>query len=96
MITRVELYTIDRTVRCLKCGGKGAVKSYGVWYPNGIGDIADKSEALSEYRNKPYMDHILGPGGVIPYECLNCGAVGLANCSLEGYKMMFEKELAHA
>jgi hypothetical protein len=91
-LRKVKLYTIDKKVRCIKCGNRGAVKPYGVWYPQGLGDEVGNSEALAKYRNKEFMSHILGPGGTIPYECLNCGNKGLVDIDgLEGFRKAFER-----
>lgn len=90
----VKLFEVDEKVRCLSCGHKGAVKFYGNWYPNGLGDEADSPylrEYLGEYRDKPYMSGAVGFGGVVPWQCTNCGNKGLINIGgLEGYRKAFE------
>lgn len=88
---KISLYAVNRNVKCLKCGYRGAVKGYGVWYPDGLGDEAKYVKSLQEYRNKEYMSYRVGFGGTIPYECLNCGNQGLVDFGgLEGYQKAFE------
>lgn len=87
----VELYTINKNVVCLKCGNKGAIQSYGHWYENGLGDKANGLYVLEKYRDKPFMSHTMGFGGTIPWECINCGDIGLIDFGgLEGYKQAFK------
>lgn len=94
---KIELYTINRNVKCVKCGYKGAIKRYGSYYPNGLGkEEVDKlnpitKKIMSTHINNPYMSHSLGFGGTIPHECLNCGNTGLVGLEgLEGYTKAFE------
>ena len=84
-----DLYEVNKDASCLKCGHKGAIKSYGKYYPIGLKDKADKF--LQKYKNSPYMSRTVGFGGTIPWQCTNCGNIGLINCNgLEGYKKAFE------
>ena len=86
----VALYTVEENVICLNCGNKGAVKYYGDYYPNGVGDLADELEVLKEVKNKPYMSRAMGFGGTIPHKCLNCGNIGLIDTDgLEGIQQGF-------
>lgn len=91
-----KLYTINKNVKCVKCGNKGAIQIYGWYYPSGLGDRVDEfgnimKPIMEKYRDEPYMDHAMGFGGTIPHECMNCGNVGLIDYGgLEGYKMAFE------
>lgn len=92
------LYEVNKNVRCLKCGHKGAIQGYGEWYENGLGNIVDEFEskfvknAIEEYRDNPHMNHYMGFGGTVPWECTNCGNVGLIDIGgLEGYKQAFER-----
>lgn len=86
----IPLYVIRRDVHCIRCGHLGAVQLYGCWYPEGLGDRAN-CKSLEKYRDREYMDHALGFGGIIPWECMNCGNKGLIDIgSLEGYKKAFE------
>lgn len=86
-----SLYTINKSVKCVKCGNRGAVKSYAKWYPDGLGDEVGESKFLEKYRNSPFMNHTCGFGGTIPHECLNCGNIGLIDIDgLEGYNKAFE------
>lgn len=90
MSKSVDLFTVRSDVRCVKCGNKGAVQSYGNYYPNGIGDKANDIKSLEKYRNKAYLSHSMGFGGTIPHVCLNCGNVGLIDFGgLEGYEQAF-------
>lgn len=91
------LYEINKNVKCLKCGNKGAVQSYGKWYPKGLGDKVDQFETslvkniMEKHRNNSYMSMACGYGGTIPWECMNCGNVGLIDFGgLECYKKAFE------
>lgn len=78
------LYEVNKNVKCLKCGCKGAVKLYGAWYPKGVKNMPIK-------HDKNYMARPIGFGGTIPYECLNCENRGLIDINgLEGYKKAFE------
>lgn len=87
----IPLYTINKNVKCLKCGNKGAVKSYGKWCPDGLGDSVGESKFLEKYRNNHFMNHTCGFGGTIPHECLNCGNFGLIDIDgLEGYEKAFD------
>ena len=92
----IELFTVNKNVRCLKCGYKGAIQHYGNYHPSGLGDKINSMGEISKkimekYRNAPYMSHVMGFGGTIPHECLNCGSVGLVDsCGLEGYEMAFK------
>ncbi|MFP3726984.1 hypothetical protein U8V72_17555 [Priestia filamentosa] len=91
MSDSVELYKIRKDVICLKCNNKGAVRSYGQYYPYGVGNLANEIKSYEDVRNEPYMMGSLGFGGTIPYECLNCGNSGLIDFGgLEGYKMAFK------
>ena len=84
-----SLYEVNKHVKCLKCGNKGAVKFYGKYYPTGIKDKTNKF--LQKYENSPYMSRAIGFGGTIPWECVNCGNKGLIdNKCLEGYEKAFE------
>lgn len=86
-----ELFKIRRDVSCLKCGCQGAVQVYGDYYPQGVGALADNFPPYEMYRNNPYMSHSMGFGGTIPYECLNCGNIGLIDFGgLEGYTRAFK------
>ncbi len=85
-----DLYEVNRNVRCTNCGHRGAIQSFGKWYPNGLGDKVGDSEILAPLRDKPYMGSTVGFGGTIPYECTNCGNIGLIDIGgLEGYKEAF-------
>ncbi len=85
-----KLYLINKDVTCLSCGTIGAaVQLYGVWYPRGLGDEADKYFTLRKYKNKPYMGSVQGAGGVFPWECLACGNTGLIDITIEGIKTAF-------
>lgn len=92
------LYEVKKDVICIKCGHKGAIQSYGKYYPHGLGDEVDKlgkisKEFMEKYRNKPYMSEAMGFGGTIPWECTNCGNIGLIDFGgLEGYDMAFVSE----
>jgi hypothetical protein len=87
----IRLYEVRKDVKCLKCGCKGAVISYGHWYPNGMGDRALKLPSVyHKYKDQPKMSQMMGPGGTIPHECLNCGNVGLINMSMECINKGFE------
>ncbi|MBL4952198.1 hypothetical protein JK635_08245 [Neobacillus sp. YIM B02564] len=89
-MNKVDLFTVNRDVRCLKCGNRGAVKFYGRYYPRGVGEKADTIKSYEPYRKKPYMSPAVGFGGTIPHECLNCGNRGLIDFGgLEGYKKAF-------
>lgn len=84
------LYTVRHDVECVKCQNKGAVKSYGEYYPKGVGELADDIKSYEDVRDKPHMSHYGGFGGTLPYKCLNCGNTGLIDFGgLEGYKMAF-------
>ena len=84
-----KLYEVNKHVRCLKCGNKGAIKFYGNYFPSGLKDQAD--EFLQKYKNSPYMSRAVGFGGTIPWECMNCGNRGLIDFGgLEGYEKAFE------
>lgn len=92
-----KLYKINQNVKCLRCGNKGAVQSYGRWYFRGLGSAVDefKSERIKniyeKYRMEPYMSAAGGWGGTIPWECMNCGNTGLIDFGgLECYKQAFE------
>lgn len=88
---RVDLYTINKNVKCVVCGNKGAIQAYAEWCPNGLGDEVEDSESLAPYRDKPFMNHMMGFGGTIPHECMNCGNIGLIDIDeLECYKKIFE------
>lgn len=83
----ISLYEINPNVYCLNCGHKGAIQSYGTWYESGLGD----DSILKEYKDKPFMSHTMGFGGTIPWQCLNCGNIGLIDFGgLEGYKKAFK------
>lgn len=92
----VGLYEINPNVVCVKCGNRGAVKQYGRYHPNGLGDRVDgfgdiSKSFMEQYRNKPYMSMTVGFGGTIPHVCMNCGNSGLIDMGgLEGYKKAFE------
>lgn len=92
----VNLFEIAENVKCIKCGSKGAVKSYGNYFPQGLGSRVDEmSEGgkmfAEEYRNKPKMSRTAGFGGTIPHRCLNCGNTGLIDINgLECLKKAFE------
>ncbi|MFF2876373.1 hypothetical protein ACFVR2_08635 [Gottfriedia sp. NPDC057991] len=87
----IELYTVRENVICLNCGNKGAVQSYGKYYPNGVGELADKIKSYEVVRDKPYLSQTIGLGGTIPFKCLNCGNVGLIDYGgIEGYKQAFK------
>lgn len=91
MSKNISLFTVREDVTCIKCGNKGAVQFYGKYFPRGIGNEANRSKYLEEYRNKPYMSHAIGFGGTIPHKCMNCGNTGLIDFGgLEGYKMAFK------
>lgn len=91
MKKEVELYSVCKDVECLNCKGKGAIQSYGLFYPNGVGELADKYSYHEKNRNTPYISNSFGFGGTIPYECMNCGSVGLIDYGgLEGYKQAFK------
>lgn len=88
-----ELYEVNKNCKCVKCGHKGAIQYYGTWHPCGIGDRANDFKIISmeKYRNNPYMSRACGFGGTIPWECTNCGNIGLIDYGgLEGYEMAFE------
>jgi hypothetical protein len=95
MIKKDRLYILNSNAVCLNCGHKGAVQFYGSYYPYGLGDDVDKfgeisREFMQKYRNKPYMSSAVGFGGTIPYECTNCGSVGLIDMDrFEGYNKAF-------
>jgi len=95
-IQGTRLYEIKKDVKCVECGNIGAVMSYGEFYENGLGDKIDEygpivKPIMEKNRNIPYMNHACGFGGTIPYECLNCGNVGLIDMGgLECYDMAFE------
>lgn len=85
-----SLYTVRRDVKCLSCGYKGAIQRYGIYYPKGLGGKAEEIKALEKYRDKPYLSRAVGFGGTIPYECINCGNIGLIDSGgLEGYPQAF-------
>jgi hypothetical protein len=85
-----SLYTVRRDVKCLSCGCKGAIQRYGTYYPRGLGEKAEGIEVLEPYRDKPYLSRAMGFGGTIPYECMNCGNIGLIDIGgLEGYQQAF-------
>lgn len=88
----VSLYEVKEDVRCLKCGHKGAIQSYGKWYPRGLGDRAEKLPApYNKYKDQPKMSQAMGFGGTIPWKCTNCGNTGLIDFGgLEGYDMAFK------
>ena len=87
----VELYTVRSDVQCLRCGCRGAVQSYGKYYPEGVGELADKYKSFESVKDKPYLSAAMGFGGTIPWRCLNCGNTGLADQSgLEGFKQAFQ------
>ena len=95
---RTQLFKVRHDIVCTKCGCKGGVKYYGTWYPNGIplpenyDQLTDISKKyFGKQRDKPYMSSAIGPGGTIPWECLNCGNIGLIDIKgLEGYGKAFE------
>ena len=88
---KYHLYEVNKNVRCIKCGCKGAIQSYGIWNSNGIGDKADIFKFMEKYRDNPHMSYTGGFGGTIPWECMNCGNVGLIDFGgLEGYDKAFE------
>jgi hypothetical protein len=37
-----DLYEVNKNVKCLKCGGKGAIQHYARYYPSGLGDNVDE------------------------------------------------------
>ena len=83
-----HLYTIQRGVKCLHCGCRGAVQYYGKYYPEGYPQKQANSFAPPP---GPYLSHAIGLGGTIPHECLNCGNKGLIDTGgLEGYKQAFQ------
>lgn len=85
-----KLYTIEKDVICSKCGNKGVIQYYGEYYPYGK---ELKSKVLNNENDKiPYLSHAIGFGGTIPYECMNCGSIGLIDYDgLEGYSKTFER-----
>lgn len=88
---KIKLYEVRKDVRCVKCGNKGAVQSYGKYYPNGVGELADEIKSYEKYRDSEHMSHVFGFGGTIPHECLNCDNRGLIDFGgLEGYSKGFE------
>lgn len=92
----IKLYEVREDVKCLKCGCKGAVKSYGTYYPIGLGNRIDELKENTRifqepYRNKPKMSKAVGFGGTVPYKCLNCGNTGLIDIGgLELLEKAFE------
>lgn len=89
---KIKLHVVDESVICNKCGHIGAVKAYGVFYPRGVGDLADNVAIYEKHRNTPYLSHNLGFGGTIPYRCTNCKNCGLiGDIALEGYEPTFSK-----
>jgi DNA-directed RNA polymerase subunit RPC12/RpoP len=93
----VELHILNKDIKCLECGHIGAIKSYGSFYENGLGDMVDSfgsilKPIMEKNRNIPYISRAGGFGGTIPYECTNCGNRGLDDMDgLEGYRKTFEK-----
>ncbi len=92
-----KLYEINENVRCLICGNRGAVQSYGKYYSRGLGSEVDKfqqgyiKDIMEKHRNSPYMSRSCGFGGTIPWKCLNCGSIGLIDFGeLECYKQAFK------
>lgn len=91
-----SLYKVNNNVYCLKCGHKGAIQSYGNYYPNGLGEKVDEFGSISKplmekYRNQPHMSYAMGFGGTIPWSCTNCNNVGLIDFGgLECYDQAFK------
>jgi hypothetical protein len=91
-----DLYLVDRNIKCIVCGHKGAVEYFGRWHPKGMGDKVDEikteefKKIIEKYRDNPHMSNAMGYGGTIPYECTNCGNRGLVDIELEGYKKTFK------
>ena len=89
MKPQVDLYSVNKDVRCVKCGNKGAIQSYGRYHRKGMGEKAGKY--YEKYKDTPYMESVMGFGGTIPHECMNCGNRGLIDYGgLEGYEKAFE------
>jgi hypothetical protein len=89
MKTSIELYTINKKVKCVKCNNKGAIQIYGLYHPKGLGENA--SSYYQNYKDSPYMEGVMGPGGTIPHECINCGNQGLIDFGgLEGFEKAFD------
>lgn len=87
----VKLYEVNVDAICLKCKCKGAVKLYGRYYPEGIGDLADEVRGFEEVRNSSYMDYTVNFSGENAYKCLNCKNVGLIDSNdSERYKKGFK------
>lgn len=87
----IWLYTVEKDVKCLECGSKGAIQEYGKYFSQGVGKLADEIKSYEDVRNKPYMSSAVGFGGTIPHKCLNCNNHGLIDFGgLEGYKKAFE------
>lgn len=92
MGNNVDLYEVEKDVICIKCGNKGAVKSYGKFYPNGVKELADSIPSYESYRDKPHLSYSMGFGGTIPHSCLNCDNTGLIGYGgLEGYDQAFNR-----
>lgn len=90
--SNMGLYEVNRKLKCTKCGHIGAIRSYGTLYPKGLGDEAKGILSLQEYKDKQFFSHTMGFGGTIPWECTNCGNVGLEDFDgLEGYRKTFKK-----
>ena len=90
---RYELYEVNHNVVCTRCGNKGAVKRFGQWYPNGLGNQVENSISplKKEHKEKSFMSHYISPGGTFPWECTNCSNIGLIDYGgLEGYSKAFE------
>ena len=88
-----ELFEVNFNVVCCKCGNKGAVKRFGQWCPDGLGDEVTNSISPAKKRHKEtaFMNHYYGFGGTLPWECTNCSNTGLIDHGgLEGYSKAFE------
>lgn len=86
----INLFTVNSSVLCVKCGNIGAVMHYGDWYEKGLGASALKIESLKRYKDLPYMANMVGRAGVIPHKCINCGSIGLIDKGpVSGYKVAF-------
>lgn len=86
-----SLYEINRNVKCLSCGHKGAIQVFGDWYSKGLGEKVNGIISFEKYRDQPFMSHAVGFGGTISWEYTNCGNIGLIDFSdLEGYEKAFE------
>jgi len=80
-----RLYIINRNTKCIKCGFIGSVKYFGDWVYDDL--VIDGKIVIAG----PHLSPAVGLGGIVPYECLNCGNSGMVDIGgLEGFKMAFK------